>query len=506
MLSLLVLAAPSLAATLTVDPTGTGAYSTISAAISDSTDGDIITVAAGTYAECLDSDGKSLTIEGTSGSGATTLNPSGACSNAVTIDGGETLTMTGFTVLNASNRAFLVSGSALELTDISVESTGSTGLSGPAVHADGAFVSIDESAFTNNVGYYGGALYLTGTSDLTVEDSDFSGNYAYYGGALFSAGGSNQVEISDSSLISNYTYYNGGAIYLGMSDELTSTGNEYFGNWGYYTHGGAIYLFTDATLESNADDFESNYAYYASNGYAGGAIYAYSQNEISIESGMFTGNRNHYGGAIHFRQGGSLAIDASGFSTHQAYQGGAIHLAGASTYPLDLDITDSTFDSNAASHSGGHLFNTTFITAEIDGTEFIDGSAGSQRGGDIYHYYYGGLTVTDSTFTGSEAEREGGSLYLHQASTAPCPSSTPSSRTRPLFAPRAARSTRTTTPISTSPAVRSRRARPTVAAAASCPTTTRASPSPGPRSRTRHRTPATAAPSTSTRTRALATT
>ena len=102
MLTIIALTAPSLAATLTVDPSTTGAYNTITAAIAAATTGDEIEVAAGTYTECVNTNGKSLTISGMSGSAATTIDASGTCGNAVTAEGGETLTLSGFTIENLS--------------------------------------------------------------------------------------------------------------------------------------------------------------------------------------------------------------------------------------------------------------------------------------------------------------------------------------------------------------------------------------------------------------------
>ena len=93
----------SLAATRTVDPGSTTAYATVQDAVDASASGDTIDVVAGTYTECIDLDGKDLTITG-SGSGTATLDGGGGCAFVLTAEGGEALTLSGFTIENAGAR------------------------------------------------------------------------------------------------------------------------------------------------------------------------------------------------------------------------------------------------------------------------------------------------------------------------------------------------------------------------------------------------------------------
>ncbi|NOY25363.1 MAG: hypothetical protein GXP62_05775 [Oligoflexia bacterium] len=88
MLLLLALVTSSLAATLTVADDGSGTYTAIQDAIDAATSGDTISVAGGTYTECIDFAGKNLTIAG-AGSSSTTLNGASSCTNAVSLSAGE---------------------------------------------------------------------------------------------------------------------------------------------------------------------------------------------------------------------------------------------------------------------------------------------------------------------------------------------------------------------------------------------------------------------------------
>lgn len=56
------------------------------------------------------------------------------------------------------------------------------------------------SSFTNGVSQYGGAIYVSGKSDLSVESSTFKSNTAnVYGGAIY-ANGFKSVKVSGNSV------------------------------------------------------------------------------------------------------------------------------------------------------------------------------------------------------------------------------------------------------------------------------------------------------------------
>ena len=106
--------------TWVVDPSDSSAQPDISTAILNAVSGDRIEVTAGTYQECLDTDGKDLDVEGLSGSASTFLEGTKECVNAWSIQGGETVSITGFEVTHGNGRGLLMNGSHAQLVGCSV--------------------------------------------------------------------------------------------------------------------------------------------------------------------------------------------------------------------------------------------------------------------------------------------------------------------------------------------------------------------------------------------------
>ncbi len=168
----LLFAMPSLAATITVS--SSGSYTTIQSAVSAASDGDTISISAGTYSECVDLSGRDLVLVGVST--ASTIVDGGGCSaGAFSMTSGETAEISALTITNSSYPAVVVESSILTLEDVLIESSGSVtyGRDGGAIYADNSYVEVIDSTLDPNGGYYGGAISLQSASALVVDGATF---------------------------------------------------------------------------------------------------------------------------------------------------------------------------------------------------------------------------------------------------------------------------------------------------------------------------------------------
>ena len=343
----------SFAATLVVSTAGP--YTTISSAVTAAASGDTLEIDTGTWAECVDTAGKSLTLVG-AGSAATVIAPGGRCSNAVTVDAGESVELRDLGVTNTGYRGIYVSGSTLTLDTLAVSSSGATSFNGGGVYVDsGGVVEVTGSTFTSNTAYAGGAIYAEAASTVAVTDTTFTSNGAYYAGAIYVAAtsGAASLTLDGVTFTSNAGYYNGGAVYLDSGTSLSSADTVWSSNRGYYTHGNALYVGAGAAWTGSHDQLDDNYSYYYTAGYSG-AVYVAASATVDLDSPSFTDNYGYHGAAIYATAAASLVLTDGEFTGNIAYYyGGALYLSGVTDVVLDGTL----FGSNTGTYGyGGAAF------------------------------------------------------------------------------------------------------------------------------------------------------
>jgi|GEM_PF-1292790 len=211
-------------------------------------------------------------------------------------------------------------------------------------YSSAGVISIDNSTFTSNNSFNGGAVKLSGNA--TLSNTTFNSNTARFGGALYVDGGF--------TTITNTMFTN---------NSIASSGN-----------GGAVYT----RLKSN------NFARFVGCTFNDNAAPGREGGAITIESATGAG----------YNKG--IAVENCSFNRNTAQFGAAIRAEGVN----EISIIDSTFDDNTAGSSGagfGIYGNPTGAKPFISGCTFTNNSASGAGGNGIYFQSAGGL-IEDCVF------------------------------------------------------------------------------------------------------------
>jgi predicted outer membrane repeat protein len=244
------------------------------------------------------------------------------------------------------------------------------------------------------------------------------------------------------------------------SDANVTLRNLTLRNANYPYNGGALNI-GGGSLTLEAVTFEDN-----SGGGLGGAIYAFDDAVVNIDSCLFVNNIGDSGAAIaNFSSSTGITVRKTVFRGNKANQRGIVYLSGRNSDSL---LEDVTFDQNLANGSGGgaifflgrkllidgliatgnqvtggkggavlttgtaHAKEVRIVNAIFEGNKAKDGGAISVSGSpdllDITHssfisnvatnnggalYLTGGmLDVTNVTFSGNQASSRGGAFYI----------------------------------------------------------------------------------------------
>ena len=441
---MILLLGTSWAATLNVGPADP--YPTIGAALGDAVDGDVIRVAPGSYVETIDPGGRSVTIEGADGSATTLLTPP-AGADAVTVSGGETLVLTGFTLVPVGGRGLVVSGSGLVATDVSVEGAGGSGLRGGSLFADGATVDLVDVSFSGGTATYGGQIYASGGAAVTATSLYLEGGTATAGGAIWADGASEldlvSVVASGSTAVGEggFAWIDGASLTLqgfDLDDPSAAEGGGFYvvgygaldlasgtiagavstgdGGAGLLAEG-ATFTAWDLRVEDgsagsgagfdlgdgvqatfDAVTFQHNEA-----SADGGALYAHDGSSLSLDTCSFDGNTARDGGGTSVGTGARVTDHASGWQDNRASgDGGAVYLGGSATGDFD----GATFDTNVAAGSGGGVSHSGTGTVVLTDCQFVYNQTTTGSGGAVATD--ADLVVTGGRFQYNESSRGSG--------------------------------------------------------------------------------------------------
>jgi len=385
---LLLLSLPSFAATLVVDPTDSSAYETLEEAVAAAASGDTITLSAHTFTECVDTSGKDLALVG-SGVSSTRIEGAADCTNALGVQSGETVAISGLTVSNPGARGIYLTGSNLSLEQVSVVDSGNDTIDGGGVYANEGTLTLTDCTLTGNTASEGGAIYLDYAVTYTDDGSTYADNTATTGW--------------------------GGAINGYWNHTISLTDSVFEGNVARDSSGGALSASWYSTVSAEGVTFADNSA-----GYSGGAVMTYVLNgTLVFRDSTFTGNTaGGYGGAIENEWYADLLLNGSTFTDNRAtYDGGAVGL----WYDAGMTVQASVFTGNTSDSGRGGAIN--FQPEQggphdlsVRGSSFEDNVAGS-HGGAIYTDWVGSFAIQDSTFDRNHAgvDATGGAALVYVA-------------------------------------------------------------------------------------------
>jgi predicted outer membrane repeat protein len=302
----------------------------------------------------------SLTVEQAPGASFT--------STIVTVDGGQTASLSGLTIANGSAGGITNNGT---LTMMACTVSGNSGFLGGGID-NNRTLTVSGCTISGNSAFEGGGIDNEGT--LAIRDSFLTCNTASIGGGIANFPDSNDttVTISGSTLSGNSAtaIVLPGRVVGGVGGAIFNEGDL-----------GSVVTVTvsDSILSNNSATL------------GGGGIFSDGIRQattVTVKGCTLSCNTASQGAAIDNRVGSTLVVQGSTISGNTASDsGGGIYNAGTAT------LQDSTLSTNTAASAGGGIFNAASGTLTIDDSDVYDNLA--LLGADLYNL--GQATLHDST-------------------------------------------------------------------------------------------------------------
>jgi hypothetical protein len=359
-------------------------YGTVQEAIDAAADGDIIEIAAGTYAENLIISGKSLTLRG---AGATSTILDGQMLDGV-IDTDRDLTLQNLTVWRGSP---------------------STGVGGGVVCS--GTVTISSCRVISNAAEVGGGVVALAAK---VYDSHFEGNLAEFGGALLVVAA---TTLDHTTFVSNTAWGPGGAVLV--LGPLQATDCRFERNVSVFAPGGGLVALAPDALAGSWDAANRDWldggdplyepvtvtlvsTVFLDNSAAAPGGGAYVQGMVTATNCRFDRNVSVYA------PGGGLAVIGDIFVPPLGSSSGLCAEGSAPADPwLALVLHNTTFYSNTAAMFGGGVYVAGY--AEVTDSRFERNFTGLYGGG---IYATRGGSLLRSQFLNNEAAFDGGGASI----------------------------------------------------------------------------------------------
>ncbi|WP_342329917.1 putative Ig domain-containing protein [Pedobacter sp. FW305-3-2-15-E-R2A2] len=243
--------------------------------------------------------------------------------------------------------------------------------------------------YYNNANYNGAGIYNTAGAAV-FNHLWIKNNVASYGAGLYHSGNASYTNIIFSNNRTMGQYSRGSAVYNAGGFKLNNgvfENNKIIESASYPGYGAA--LFNAGLAELNNVKFNNNTI---TNG-QGGAIYSNSGASLTITNASFTGNKSTTGGAVFIANGTPVFNDVVFKDNAATGMGGAIYASGT------LSLNRTAFSGNTAVQHGGAIWSNSVF--KLDNSTFSRNSVTSTAGyfGGAVYIYSGTALLTNNTFS-----------------------------------------------------------------------------------------------------------